>query len=129
MCLEGFDDRLGNFWTTLVGYLMHGLVTESTDPIQKIRMLNWNPDELTDPGVFTGFTPSADSAESVIFQQATDLWNREFPNIVMASSEQTAMSKYNELTAKIDAAGVAAYEKVISQRFQMRLKVMGKDKP
>ncbi|NLD86736.1 MAG: extracellular solute-binding protein, partial [Clostridiales bacterium] len=117
---EGPDPRLGDYWTYNASSLIHFSWAAELDYSQNHRIINWDEEDLTNPGYFIGIAVDASSDEGIIKQKIDDIYNRAFPDILRAESETKAMEIYNKAIDEMTAAGLDKYLEAIAPRFFAR---------
>lgn len=78
-----------------------------------------------DTADFTGLEPAGSSPEGLKWQKVQDVYNQNFPKIVNAADNASALAAYEAMIAEMEAAGLPDVESYMTTQYQERMKLWG----
>lgn len=78
----------------------------------------WVNGNIYDDKIFTSVQPESGSDMTAIAAQLTAYWEQQYPLIVMAATEEEAITIYEESIAQMDTMGMESLDEYKNERFQ-----------
>jgi putative aldouronate transport system substrate-binding protein len=76
---------------------------------------------------FLSLNPSGNIPESITYQQCKDYWNQTIPQIIMASSEAEAVSRFENLKSTLASMGMPSVERYYTGKSDKIVQAFGRN--
>lgn len=89
------------------------------DAVAKLAIKNL-ADSSFDTAPYDNLGPAGGTPEAIMQQKVNETKSKYFPRMVMAASEQEAVSLYNQMVQEMENAGLAKLERIYTEKYKKR---------